>query len=44
MPLAIEVACMPDQIRGYEHKMKASNVKRLAQKSSCWSGGPPVPE
>jgi indolepyruvate ferredoxin oxidoreductase len=46
MPLAIEVACMPDQIRGYEHiKMESiRNVKRLAQeKLVLVKEGPPVP-
>jgi indolepyruvate ferredoxin oxidoreductase len=33
LPLAIEIACLPDQIRGYEHiKMESiRQVKRLAQ-------------
>ena len=44
--LAIEVACLPDQIRGYEHiKMESiRNVKRLAQeKLALVKEGPPVP-
>jgi indolepyruvate ferredoxin oxidoreductase len=46
LTLALEVVCLPDQIRGYEHiKMESiRNVKRLAQeKLALVQEGPQVP-
>jgi len=46
LPLALEIACLPDQIRGYEHiKMESIlQVKRLAEeKLALVNQAPPVP-